>query len=374
MHRLLRRRTLPLAGPLFVWLVSLIVPYGATAHPAAIQRDPQPVASPSGSLVVAEPAFRVRWADVTPLPLSGQRSMRFSFAVSGAQGGGRVLARISDLVGQQVRELSTGSAILSPEGVLRWDGTDVRGEPVDNGVYSVQLIALTRTGEERPSGLRRVRVERPTRTKTVYRVNGAGRRVALTFDDCNFDDTWNDILDTLEEHRKLATFFCLGKDVQLFPRVARRTVEMGNDIGSHSFAHPNMRYLSMDRILDELDRSTRSWWSVAGVTPIPYFRPPYGDFDADVLRGLGMRGYPSCVLWDVDPSDWTDPGPSVITSRVLSRVRPGSIVLLHVKPQTATALPEILKGLRRMKLKPVTLTELFTAGELVTFGDVMLPY
>lgn len=327
-----------------------------------------------GLSTVVVPDFRVRWEAIAPVPLSTQRAMTFTFRTSGAQAGGRVLARIATLDGTPVRELNSGSDPLAPIATLRWDGRDDAGRRVANGVYAVQLVALSRVGEEHPTSVRRVRLERPGRTRTVYRVNGAGRRVALTFDDCNFDDAWRRILTTLEERDVQVTFFCLGKTVQLFPQLARRTVALGHDIGSHSFDHPNLRYASSWRILDELDRTTRSWWSVAGVTPLPYFRPPYGDFDADVLRATGLRGYADCFLWDVDPSDWTDPGPGTIAARVLDRVRPGSIVLLHVKPQTAAALPAILRGLRKLDLEPVTLTELLAAGAPVTTGTVGLPY
>lgn len=322
----------------------------------------------------ASPGFRVRWERITPIPLTTERAITFTFRTSGSQSGGRVLARITTLGGEAVRELNSGSDPLPAISVLRWDGRDDDGRRVGNGVYEVQLVALTRVGEESPTAVRRIRVERPTRARTIYRVRDAGRRVALTFDDCNFDDAWRRILTVLEERDDHVTFFCLGKTVQLFPQLARRTVALGHDIGSHSFDHPNLRYASSWRVLDELDRTTRSWWSIAGITPVPYFRPPYGDFDADVLRALGQRGFTDCFLWDVDPSDWTDPGPATITARVLDRVRPGSIVLLHVKPQTAAALPAILRGLRRMDLEPVTLTELLAAGSPVTSGTVGLPY
>ena len=379
MRRLLRlppNRLLTLAlGCAGLSLLAGLLPSAAAARTTPPIGEVGVARPPEDSLSTAVvPAFRVRWEGVAPVPLSTQRAMTLTFRTSGAQDGGRVLARISTLGGEQVRELNSGSDPLASVSVLRWNGRDDEGRRVANGVYAVQLVALSRAGDEHASATRRVRLERPVRTRTVYRVNGAGRRVALTFDDCNFDDAWRQILTTLAERDDRVTFFCLGKTVQLFPQLARRTVALGHDIGSHSFDHPNLRYASEWSILDELDRTTRSWWSVAGVTPLPYFRPPYGDFDRDVLAATGLRGYAMCFLWDVDPSDWTDPGPATIAARVLDRVRPGSIVLLHVKPQTAAALPAILRGLRKMDLEPVTLTELLAAGAPVTTGTVGLPY
>ncbi|MEA2460159.1 MAG: hypothetical protein QOH90_336, partial [Actinomycetota bacterium] len=103
---------------------------------------------------------------------------------------------------------------------------------------------------------------------------------------------------------------------------------------------------------------------VAGDSPAPFFRPPYGGWDSNVLAGAGAASYPRVILWDVDPQDWRRPPPSQITQNVLSHVRPGSIVLMHVLDGTATALPNILNGLESRDLKPVTLHELFRAGGL----------
>jgi len=68
------------------------------------------------------------------------------------------------------------------------------------------------------------------------------------------------------------------------------------------------------------------------------------------------------ILWDVDPQDWASPGSSAIASRVLSSVRPGSIVLLHLRAQTAAALPTILRGLRARGYQVVTVPKLFRAA------------
>ncbi|MFM8943946.1 MAG: polysaccharide deacetylase family protein, partial [Actinomycetota bacterium] len=202
----------------------------------------------------------------------------------------------------------------------------------------------------------------PPPPRALYRVDGAGRRVAHTVDDCNFDDSWRTILDILERRGFLASFFCSGVMVQRFPALARRTAAAGHTIGDHAFFHPNLTGLSDAAIDTELERTARTWWAVAGVTPVPYMRPPYGAWTPRVLRAVGVCGFTEFVMWDVDPSDWTRPGAGVIASRVLNNVRPGSIVLLHVQPQTAQALPMILAGLRERDLLPVSLEELLRRG------------
>jgi peptidoglycan/xylan/chitin deacetylase (PgdA/CDA1 family) len=95
---------------------------------------------------------------------------------------------------------------------------------------------------------------------------------------------------------------------------------------------------------------------------VPYCRPPYGDYNGSTVAASGAAGFTRVILWDVDPQDWSAPGAGVIAQRVLSHVRPGSIVVMHLRGQTAAALPAILRGLRARGYKAVSLPELFRAA------------
>jgi peptidoglycan-N-acetylglucosamine deacetylase len=99
-------------------------------------------------------------------------------------------------------------------------------------------------------------------------------------------------------------------------------------------------------------------WRRLGASAAPYFRPPYGSYDRTAISAAGRAGYSFVVLWSVDTRDWERPGSATIANRVLSSARPGSIVLMHVLPQTAAALPRILAGLERKHLRPATLDQL----------------
>ncbi len=78
-----------------------------------------------------------------------------------------------------------------------------------------------------------------------------------------------------------------------------------------------------------------------------------------MLRAVGSVGLGRVVLWDVDPRDWSDPGAGEIVRRVLSHAHPGMIVVMHVKDQTAEALPSLLRALARRNLHQVSLAEMF---------------
>jgi peptidoglycan/xylan/chitin deacetylase (PgdA/CDA1 family) len=91
-------------------------------------------------------------------------------------------------------------------------------------------------------------------------------------------------------------------------------------------------------------------------------RLPYGGYNSQTLAAAGPAGFTCVILWDVDPQDWASPGSGVIAQRVLSNVRPGSIVAMHLKPQTAAALPAILRRLKARGYEAVSLPELFRAA------------
>ncbi len=206
------------------------------------------------------------------------------------------------------------------------------------------------------------RVLRAARSNVFRRVENAGPRVALTFDDCDHQHAWARLLKTLHSHHVKATFFCPGTQVLRFPKLARRTVAHGNTIGSHGWDHHRTTTLSYRRIRSRLVKDKRAWRSTTRSTPTPYFRPPYGSYDAKTLRAAGDTGFARTILWDVDSFDWRRPGASVIVHRVLSKVHRGSIVEMNVLGQTADALPRIIKGLRKKHLQPVALSVLFQAG------------
>jgi peptidoglycan/xylan/chitin deacetylase (PgdA/CDA1 family) len=193
------------------------------------------------------------------------------------------------------------------------------------------------------------------------RIDGAGRRVALTFDD-GAAGPWRRILRTLKAWGARATFFVLGPYVSANPELARRTLTEGHAVGSHGWSHAVMTGLTAAQVRRELERSSVPWWTAAHATPAPYLRPPYGRYDRRTRRVAGALGFTRLVLWDVDPEDWRSPRAAVIARRVLRNVRPGSIVLLHIKRRTASALPAILRGLRARDLRPVSLPELFRAA------------
>jgi peptidoglycan/xylan/chitin deacetylase (PgdA/CDA1 family) len=192
-----------------------------------------------------------------------------------------------------------------------------------------------------------------TGASPVFHGPRRNKRVALTFDDGPSGYTPKVLRILKHEHAK-ATFFEIGAQVPAYASGARAVIDSGNEIANHSMHHETRPGgASMRETNGRIKRAT-------GFEPC-LFRPPGGGFDSRLLsraRGLGM----ATVIWDVDPRDWSTPGAGAIYGRVVSAVRPGSIVVLHDgggnRRQTVAALPHIIHTLRGRGYHLVTVTKL----------------
>ncbi len=161
-----------------------------------------------------------------------------------------------------------------------------------------------------------------------------------------------------------ATFFVVGPYVRADQRVAARAAREGHGIGSHAWTHTPSTVLGYSGVRRELVQSEAPWWSAARVSPVGWFRPPYGDHNASTVAAAGSVGFAHVVMWDVDPGDWRGYAASTIAANTLSHVHSGAIIGLHVRSTTAAALPIILHGLKARGYTSVSLPEMFhTVGK-----------
>jgi len=191
-----------------------------------------------------------------------------------------------------------------------------------------------------------------------FRSGPARREVAIGFDDGPSPDTAAFVRMLARSHAR-ATFFVIGDQVTARYRATlREELRDGDAIGDHTFTHPDLTRSGDVRA--QLADTLAAIRSQTGYTPC-VFRPPYGDADASVVnlaRSLGL----ATVLWDDDPSDYTQPGTREIERRVLAQVRPGAIIISHdgggPRGQTLAAYPAIIAALRARGYRIVTIPEL----------------
>lgn len=193
---------------------------------------------------------------------------------------------------------------------------------------------------------------------TFSRVSVSEPYVAMTFDDGPHPQNTPRLLDMLRERNIKATFYVIGRSVDLYPSITRRIVAEGHEIGNHTYTHGNLTKMSDDKVRNELIRTKASIAKATGVQPRT-MRPPYGALLQRQRTWIHSEfGYPT-IMWAVDPRDWQRPGPSVVTSRILSNTTPGAIVLAHdLHSQTVDAMPGTLDGLLRKGYKFVTVSQL----------------
>jgi cellulose synthase/poly-beta-1,6-N-acetylglucosamine synthase-like glycosyltransferase/peptidoglycan/xylan/chitin deacetylase (PgdA/CDA1 family) len=211
-------------------------------------------------------------------------------------------------------------------------------------------------------------------TGYVIRQFGAVRKtVALTFDD-GPDPEWTpQILDILRAEHVPATFFVIGSNAEAYPEIVQQMVDDGQEVGNHTFTHPNLSETPQGVVSLELNATQRLFQALTGRS-MRLFRPPYlGDAeptDEDQIVPVQTAqdlGYIT-VGEHVDPVDWELPGANTIVERALKMVHeakqnsPRNIILFHDaggdRSQTVTALPILIEKLKSQGYRFVPVSSL----------------
>ncbi|MBA4542316.1 MULTISPECIES: polysaccharide deacetylase family sporulation protein PdaB [Thermoactinomyces] len=202
----------------------------------------------------------------------------------------------------------------------------------------------------------------------IYSVDTNKKQVALTFDISWGEERTGPILDVLEQKGlKKATFFLSSPWAESHPDLVKRIVDMGYEIGSHGHRHDNYSEYNDQQIRTQIGKADAILTKLTGKKP-KLIRFPNGDFDKRVLQIAGQMGY-TTIQWDTDSFDWMNPGKEKIVKRVLSKVHPGDIILMHASDscrQTHEALPEIIDSLRKQGYQFVTVSELISGSRVDT--------
>lgn len=150
-------------------------------------------------------------------------------------------------------------------------------------------------------------------------------KVALTFDDGPNEEFTPQVLDILKENDIQATFFVVGRYVELYPEVAKRIVEEGHIIANHSYDHPDFSTIGDSQIRQQIYHTQEIIESVTSVTPTMY-RMPYGSGGERVYRLFPNL---TSVTWNTDTGDWYLRDASAIYENIMSQLSDDMLVLLH---------------------------------------------
>ena len=203
--------------------------------------------------------------------------------------------------------------------------------------------------------------------RIVPRVNTSEKIVSLTFDDGPTPNGTNDILKVLDEKNVKATFFVIGAELEQNMSEGRKIVAAGHELSNHSYSHTRMILVTPGFVQQEVEK-TDQLIREAGYSGEITFRPPYGKKLLALPYYLSKTGRKT-ITWDVEPDSnpETARDANKIIENARSRVRPGSIILLHVmypsRQESMKAVGGIIENLRREEYRFVTISELLKAAD-----------
>lgn len=195
-----------------------------------------------------------------------------------------------------------------------------------------------------------------TSKKTIY----------LTFDAGYENGYTATILDALKKHNIKATFFLVGNYMETSPDLVKRMVKEGHTVANHTYHHPNMSCItSQDAFLKELQDLEASYETITGQKMVKFYRPPQGKYSINNLKMAKELGYKT-FFWSLAYVDWYNekqPTREQAFRKLLGRIHPGAIVLLHSTSKTnSEILDELLTKWEEMGYTFGTLNELVNAG------------
>ena len=184
----------------------------------------------------------------------------------------------------------------------------------------------------------------------------------LTFDAGYENGNTETILNALKKHNVSATFFVVGTYIESEPELIQRMIDEGHTVGNHTWHHPNMSGIeTMDEFKKELTDVEDAFRQTTGQEMTKYYRPPQGIYSESTLEMANDLGYQT-FFWSLAYVDWyadDQPTREEAFDKLLGRIHPGAIVLLHSTSSTnAEILDELLTKWEEMGYQVRPLSEL----------------
>jgi len=193
----------------------------------------------------------------------------------------------------------------------------------------------------------------------VWDITSTVKTIYLTFDDGPTPEITNWTLNTLKEHNAVATFFCIGNNIEKYPDVFRNILDNGHCIGNHTQNHvkgwqtKTKDYFENIELCESVLKSQVTKSSIVNRKSLVsnLFRPPYGQITPKQGRTLIKQDY-KIIMWDVLSFDWDQAvSPERCLKNVISKAKSGSIVVFHDSVKASKnmtyALPKVLEFFNR---------------------------
>ena len=185
---------------------------------------------------------------------------------------------------------------------------------------------------------------------SAFTVDTSGEKVLYLTFDCGYEyeNLTSRVLDVLKEKGVTATFFCTLDHIKKEGELIARMIKEGHIVGNHSTTHPSFAEISREKMAKEIEETENYLRETFGYAA-KYFRFPAGEYSESALELVSSLGYRS-VFWSVAYDDWDTSkirGKDYATEKVVSRLHPGAVILLHsVSKDNADALGDIIDKAR----------------------------
>lgn len=250
-----------------------------------------------------------------------------------------VVIKGKKLIGAALCLIIVAAAVISWIGFSnRDDGAVEAAASIDNWGLSFQEEGKTPVGNATPEFLKQY--------NAYFCGNSEDKKIYLTFD-CGYENGYTPaILDALEKHNVKAAFFVVGNYLETSPDLVKRMVEEGHIVGNHTYHHPDMSQISDPASFqEEITSLEKKYQEITGLEMQKFYRPPQGKYSESNLKMAQELGYQT-VFWSLAYVDWyvdQQPTQEEAYAKLLPRIHPGAVVLLHSTSKTnAEILDDLL--------------------------------
>lgn len=250
-----------------------------------------------------------------------------------------VVIKGKKLIGAALCLIIVAAAVISWIGFSnRDDGAVEAAASNDNWGLSFQEEGKTPVGNATPEFLKQY--------NAYFCGNSEDKKIYLTFD-CGYENGYTPaILDALEKHNVKAAFFVVGNYLETSRDLVKRMVEEGHIVGNHTYHHPDMSQISDPASFqEEITSLEKKYQEITGLEMQKFYRPPQGKYSESNLKMAQELGYQT-VFWSLAYVDWyvdQQPTQEEAYAKLLPRIHPGAVVLLHSTSKTnAEILDDLL--------------------------------
>ncbi|OAB34086.1 polysaccharide deacetylase family protein [Paenibacillus glacialis] len=200
----------------------------------------------------------------------------------------------------------------------------------------------------------------------VFRKGNSEREFALTFDDGPDPHYTPKLLDMLQRYNAKGTFFVVGKNAEQHPELIKRMYDEGHLIGIHNYIHKSNWIMRPATVRSQIKKTDEIIYAITGERT-SYYRPPWGIVN---LFDFAKRNQFKIVLWSAMFGDWrVKMGSDKLAKRMLNKLKPGEVMLLHdcgstvganpdAPKQMLIALEQVLQEAKRRNLQSIRVDEM----------------